>query len=280
MYDQKKWSIAYIKFKGYYANVPPWIKTAEVDYYHELISGLEDASGEDLSHFKIPPDRLKPRVVSVRPGGYGGGRGSVTYSSESYCDNNFFQGQLDALNEYLKTLTPKPPGPHGKYDELQDWQLEELMVNRKIKPKRELINGREEFVAPREYIIAALVRQDNPSDRTSSTVINNYVTDSNFIQNSPGASITEGIDLRSPEFSTFIENLKTIASSDKLSPSERGEINIHIGTIQLHTNSPKPSGTIVKESLKSIRDIFEKTAVSLLTSGFLASLNAVIARIS
>jgi hypothetical protein len=280
MYDQKKWSIAYMKFKGYYANVPPWIKTAEVDYYHELISGLEGASGEDLSQFKIPPDRLKPKVVAVRPGGYGGGRGSVTYSSESYCDNNFFQGQLDALNEYLKTLVPRPAGPRSKYDELQDWQLEELMVNRKIKPKKELINGREEFIAPREYIIAALVRQDNPSDRTSSTVINNYVTDSNFIQNSPGASITEGIDLRSLEFSTFIENLKTIASSDKLSPSERGEISIHIGTIQLHTNSPKPSGTIVKESLKSIRDIFEKTAVSLLTSGFLASLNAVIARIS
>jgi hypothetical protein len=280
MLDQKKWSIAYIKFKAYYANVPSWIKTPEVAYYHELVSALEQASGEDLSHFKIPADRVKPKVVGAQRGSYRGGLGRTLYSSESYCDNDFFKSQLDALNEYLKTLAPKSAEPRNKYDDLQDWQLEELMVNRRIKPKRELINGREEWVAPREYIIAALIRQDNPSDRPSSTVINNYVTDSNFIQNSPGASITEGIDIRSPEFATFVENLLTIASSDKLSPAERGEINMHIGTIQLHINSPTPSGTIVKESLKSIRGIFEKAAVSMLTSGFLASLNAVIAKIS
>lgn len=280
MFDQKKWSIAYIKFKAYYGNVPSWIKTPEVAYYHELVSALEEASGEDLSHFKIPPERLKPKVVGAQRGSYRGGPGRTIYSSESYCDNDFFQSQLDALNEYLKTLSPKPSESSNKYEQLQDWQLEELMVNRKIKPKRELVNGREEWIAPREYIIAALIRQDNPPDRAASTVINNYVTDSNFIQNSPGASITEGLNLKSVELATFVENLKSIASSDKLSPTERGDLNMHIGTIQLHINSPTPSGSIVKESLKAIRGIFEKTATSLLTSGFLASLNAVIARIS
>jgi len=280
MFDQKKWSIAYIKFKGYYANIPPWIKAPEVAYYHELVSALEEASGEDLSHFKIPTDRVKPKAIGAQRGSYRGGPGHTIFSSESYCDDDFLKSQLDALNEYLKTLAPKPSAPSSKYDEFQDWQLEELMVNRGIKPKREFINGREEWVAPREYIIAALIRQDNPSERPSSTVINNYVTDSNLIQNSPGASITEGLDLKSADFATFVENLKTIALSEKLSPAERGEINMHIGTIQLHINSPTPSGTIIKESLKSIKGIFEKTAVSLLTSGFLASLNAVIAKIS
>ena len=280
MFDQKKWSIAYIKFKAYYGNVPSWIKAPEVDYFHELVTALEQASGEDLSHFKIPPERVKPMVVGAQRGSYRGGPGRTLYSSESYCDNDFFKSQLDALNEYLKTLAPKTAERRSKYDDLQDWQLEELMVNRRIKPKRELVNGQEEWVAPREYIVAALIRQDSSSDRPSSMVINNYVTDSNFIQNSPGASIAEGLDLRGPEFASFVENLKTIALSDKLSPAEHGEINMHIGTIQLHVNSPTPSGTIVKESLKSIRGIFEKTAVSLLTSGFLASLNAMIAKIS
>jgi len=61
MFDEKKWSIACIKFKAYYGNVPPWIKTAEVAYYHELVSALEEASGEDLSHFKIPAERVRRR---------------------------------------------------------------------------------------------------------------------------------------------------------------------------------------------------------------------------
>ncbi len=279
MFDRKKWSIAYIEFKGYYGNVPAWIKSPEVAYYHELISALEEASGEDLSHFKIPPERVKPRVVGAQRGSYRGGPGRTIYSSESYCENDFFQSQLDALNQYLETLAPKPAEFLDKYEQLHDWQLQELMVQRRIKPPEPSDSGHPKMPG-RDYIIAALVRQDNPPDRTNSTVINNYVSDSNFIQNSPGARITEGFDLKSAEFATFVENLRTIVSSEKLSPSERSELNMHIGTIQLHINSPTPSGGVVKESLKAIRGIFEKTAVSLLSSGFLASLNAMIGRIS
>ena len=56
------------RFNGYYANIPPFLKTEHVKDYHSHVAAFEEASGEDLSHFKIPPDRLKPKVISVRPG--------------------------------------------------------------------------------------------------------------------------------------------------------------------------------------------------------------------
>jgi len=43
------------------------------------------------------------KVISARRGPYGGGPGSVTYSSDKYCDDDRFQAQVDALSEYLES---------------------------------------------------------------------------------------------------------------------------------------------------------------------------------
>jgi hypothetical protein len=273
MFDQKKWSIAYIKFKAYYANVPSWIKTEEVAYYHQLVAALEEASGEDLSHFKIPAERVKPKVVGAQRGSFRGGPGRTIYSSESYCDNDFFQSQLDALNEYLKTLAPRASEARSKYDDLHDWQLEELMANRKIKPKRELVNGREKWVAPREYIIAALIKQDaGPSHSENSTTFNIYGSNVNY--ESPGATITSSVGgFSKEEFSNLIEGIRSLLGDTHLDQSSKDEININIGTIELQLNSARPNASILKESLKSVKTILQNAAGSLLASGVLAAVN-------
>jgi hypothetical protein len=67
-----------------------FLKAAEVQDYHAIVSALEEARGEDFSTFKIPADKVKPKVLPVRPRGYGGFPGSVQYSQEGYCDSNFF----------------------------------------------------------------------------------------------------------------------------------------------------------------------------------------------
>jgi hypothetical protein len=117
----QKWKIAMSRFNGYYANIPSFLKAEHIEDYHSYVAALEEASGEDLSHFKIPPDRLKPKLVSVRPGGYGGGPGSAQYSKEKYCDSRYFQSQIDGLKNYLSTVGPRPSGPN--YEELNDFAL-------------------------------------------------------------------------------------------------------------------------------------------------------------
>lgn len=115
------------RFNGYYANMPPWLKAEQIADYHSIVTALEEASGEDLSHFKIPPDKIRPKVISVRPGGHRY-PGYAQYSQEGYCDSTFFQGQIDGLKNYLHNIQQ---GAHmsTKYDTLSDAELDNLMVN-------------------------------------------------------------------------------------------------------------------------------------------------------
>jgi hypothetical protein len=60
MRDSQQGKIAISRFNGYYANIPAWIKKEEVEDYHTLVTVLEEASGEDLSQFKIPGSVPEP----------------------------------------------------------------------------------------------------------------------------------------------------------------------------------------------------------------------------
>src|SRR6266446_1006070 len=203
MLDPQKWKLAISRFNGYYANIPSGGKTEQVEEYHAIVSALEEASGEDLSHFKIPTNKIKPKIVSVRPGGrhYAG---SAQYSKDGYCDSTFFRGQIDGLKQYVSSI---PKGPHmpDKYDTLSDYELEDLMINRGIKPDTIVEDGRVVRRASREYIVAALLKQDAPPAPSHSTTYN--VFDSNFIQGSPGANITASCGLQKEEFKNLIDGI-------------------------------------------------------------------------
>src|SRR5207249_4634354 len=94
-------------------------------------------------------------------------------------------------------------------DELYDWQLEDLMMQRRIKPRAMIENGQQVFKADREYIIAALVKHDNPAPPRSSTVLN--VFDSNVNYASPGATITANVGgFSKEEFSNVIGGLRKL----------------------------------------------------------------------
>jgi hypothetical protein len=58
MRDPQKWKFAIARFNGYYANIPSWLKAEEIADYHTLNTALEEASGEDLSNFRIPADKI------------------------------------------------------------------------------------------------------------------------------------------------------------------------------------------------------------------------------
>jgi hypothetical protein len=109
--DERTLTLALARFDGFKKNIPPSIREAVVNDYHSIVDALAAATGEDLALFKIRPDELKHKVVGVRPAGYGGGRGSTTYSSDKYCDSSRFQGQIDSLAEYLESAGHRRGSP-------------------------------------------------------------------------------------------------------------------------------------------------------------------------
>src|SRR5579862_6122252 len=94
---------ALARLEGFKKNIPPSIRQAVVVEYHRLVDDLASATGEDLTAFKIREEEIRHQVVGSRPGGYGGGSRSVTYSTDRYCDTNRFKAQIDALAEYLES---------------------------------------------------------------------------------------------------------------------------------------------------------------------------------
>jgi hypothetical protein len=276
MLDLQKWKIAVARFNGYSANIPSFIKTDNVEDYHAIVTALEQASGQDLSNFKIPADKLKPKVLSVRPAPYGGGRGSATYSQDKYCDSNFFEAQIDALKHYLPNIQTSTQ-PKTQYDDLYDWQLQELMMKRGIKPPRSS-DSRHEKMPAREYIIAALVKQDTPPPPLHSTTLNVY--DSNVNYGSPGATITSHIaGFNKEEFSSLIDGLRQLLSDSHLDQSSKDEVNINIGTIELQLTSARPNVSIVRESLRSLKFILENAAGSLIASGLLPTVHHILSKL-
>jgi pyrimidine deaminase RibD-like protein len=105
MTDARQFSIAYSRLNALRTNIPPFIDESEVASYHAIIDALQEALDESLKDFRIPDDKIKPKVIGARRGGFRGGRGSVYYSDKKYCDSGYFERQLHALWQYVQTIT-------------------------------------------------------------------------------------------------------------------------------------------------------------------------------
>jgi hypothetical protein len=101
MNNEKQWASAWARFQAYRKNLPSFFDEEKIKDYHSLVQDLAVASGEFLNDFRIPPDKIKPKVISVRPRPYGGDSGDVQYSSTKYCDTEFARQQIEALSSYL-----------------------------------------------------------------------------------------------------------------------------------------------------------------------------------
>ena len=113
----------------------------------------------------------------------------------------------------------------------------------------------------------SLLRDDKPKapSPTHSTIINMH--DSNLNYHSPRASITQTTDFKSADFRAFIADLKHSLSAQNLSSQDREQVNIDIGTIEVHMNSSRPNPTIISECLNSLKTILENAAGGIIASG-------------
>jgi len=90
----------------------------------------------------------------------------------------------------------------------------------------------EHFVYDRAHAIAELLKSDRPEPLP--TISNTYnIHDSNFINSSPGASITQNAELKSGELLALLAELKKLSGAAELSHESRAQMNADINTIEL-----------------------------------------------
>jgi hypothetical protein len=235
--DPKKWNLGLSLLGGFMQHLPASFDEDHVKQFNKIILTLEEASGEDFSHFKVPDEKLARIAKSSRPGGYGGGRGSVTFSKKKFCDSDYFRSQVRSLSNYIATMAAEPSAKVHPYEFLTDEELVEKLSHRKE-------------VVP-----------------TNSTIINMHRSNLNF--QSPGASIMQGNDFKSDDFQKLIGSVKEFAATEVFPEEHRHQINIDIGVVELQIGSQRPSSSIIRESLQSVRRILENAAGSIVATGIL-----------
>jgi hypothetical protein len=100
MIDPKKFASAWARLEAFHANLRNYIDMDCVHQYHAIVADLESALDDNFDEFKIPNERLKPRVTGGRMG-INGGKGQTFYSKENYCDKNYFLSLIEGLKGYL-----------------------------------------------------------------------------------------------------------------------------------------------------------------------------------
>jgi hypothetical protein len=98
------------------------------------------------------------------------------------------------------------------------------------------------------------------------------IHDSNFIHSAPGASITQNSGLKGDELQQIVSDLRQLSASEALSPENRTQIRIDVGTIELQVNSSRPNHSIIRASLESVQSVLENAAGTVLGAGAVAAI--------
>jgi hypothetical protein len=282
MLDLQKWNLATAQLRGFSQNLPTGPSEDDVAHYHSIVELLERASGHDLSIFKVSLERLKPRVASVTMASHYRGGGHTTYTQKKYCGTNYLKGQVEGLGHFLKGVTVDSHAPKSDeeaYRSLSDFQLEDIAMGQKIKPKKVIDAAGERHVYDREYIIAALVRHDRESNASEQSPAPHYsihvenMNNSALMAGSPGSTINQHFDIRSEEFKNFVSGLRNTLAQVTLSDSDRDQASADLSTVEAQIGSPKPKHSVVRECMISVRTILENAAGSLIASGAIAAIN-------
>jgi hypothetical protein len=108
MDTNRRWLVAWSRFEAFRKNPPTWWDERAVSEFHQIVHGLEEASGEDLSSFRVPEGEMKHEIVALlRPTHRRAGRKIV--SKSRYVDEQFMHRQIEGIASYFRNLQPPPP---------------------------------------------------------------------------------------------------------------------------------------------------------------------------
>jgi len=96
--NQVKWSAAVARLASLVADLSQAPSENHVFQYHDIIKILEEACGQDLSRFRIAPDRVNLRMDS-----YTRSQWKAPFASKTFVDHAYFCSQVHGLVGYVKT---------------------------------------------------------------------------------------------------------------------------------------------------------------------------------
>jgi hypothetical protein len=96
--DQGKLRAAIDRLASFITDFPPSPTEYHVFQFHEIIKILEQASGQDLSHFKISPDRVNSKVNN-NPAIHW----HTPYASKAFVEHSYFCSRVRGLMSHVKT---------------------------------------------------------------------------------------------------------------------------------------------------------------------------------
>lgn len=273
--DPKKWNLGIAKLSGFMTYLREPFREDQVKQFHEIVDLLEQGSGENLAHFKIPSDRLRIEVIGAQLVTDFSGRPSIPiYSNEERVDGSYFRSQVHGIANYLHSVgEQKPMNDSNPYAALSDDQLRELMINRRIKPKRVIDSRGEHFIYDRAHAIVELLKHDSPQPVPA--VSNTFnIRDSNFVHSSPGAAITQTINVRIEELHDIITRLKELSAGTEILGKDQEQLRIDVETIELQLRGRTPNRSIINSCLESAKRIAENTAGSVLGAAIIIQIKA------
>lgn len=100
MRDQSKWNVTIGRFAGFVSNLPAHPNQNHISQYHHILKSLEDASGQNLSQFRIAPDQVKPAVASAVTA-LREGHSHPRHSGKSLVEFASFKAQVRGLMDFL-----------------------------------------------------------------------------------------------------------------------------------------------------------------------------------
>jgi hypothetical protein len=108
MDENRRWLMAWSRFEAIRKNPPTRWDEGAVSEFHHIVDSLEEASGEDLSSFRVPESELKHEIIALqRPTGRRPGRKIM--SEKRYVDEQFMHRQIEGVASYFQNLQSPPP---------------------------------------------------------------------------------------------------------------------------------------------------------------------------
>jgi|SRR5579871_3240975 len=113
MDDERKWHLAWAELRAFQKNLPTTIEENHVTEFHAILDRLREASGEDITPFRIPAAEVRPKEIPLMRSDYPGvGQPAPMFTDKKFCDRNLMLRRIDSVFGYFDSLAgPKEEKP-------------------------------------------------------------------------------------------------------------------------------------------------------------------------
>ena len=110
MDNDRKWSLAWARLGALRDHLPSLVAEPEVAEFHEILTLLQESSGEDTSPFRIRDEDVKPILTAVRPAGRRLPALKM-YSQKPYCDRELMLRKISTVYAFFEGIQTPPAKP-------------------------------------------------------------------------------------------------------------------------------------------------------------------------